>query len=191
MEEIPILEVVIGKEQIQMEEENIKAFREQKTLTKVKEVESFLRFVNFYKISIKNFNHTTKPLKELKGKKEQTWTGKHQQAFEELKEKIMSLLVLFLFRRKSKFRIETDALGHAIGRVLFQEQEGEWKLMAFLSITMQQAERNYKIYDKEPLAIMETLTKWRQYLLDVIEQFEIWIDYENFKYFRESHKLNE
>ena len=62
--------------------------------------------------------------------------------------------------------------------------------MAFLSITMQQAERNYKIYNKEPLAIMETLTKWRQYLLDVIEQFEIWIDYENFKYFRESHKLN-
>ena len=62
--------------------------------------------------------------------------------------------------------------------------------MAFLSITMQQAERNYKIYDKELLAIMETLTKWRQYLLDALEQFEIWIDYKNFKYFRESYKLN-
>ena len=37
---------------------------------------------------------------------------------------------------------------------------------------------------------MEALTKWRQYLLDATEKFEVWIDYENLKYFRESHKLN-
>jgi len=38
---------------------------------------------------------------------------------------------------------------------------------------MQPAERNYKIYDKELLAIMEALTKWRQYLLDILEIFKI------------------
>ena len=37
---------------------------------------------------------------------------------------------------------------------------------------------------------MEALTKWRQYLLDATEKFEIWIVYEDLKYFRESHKLN-
>jgi len=38
---------------------------------------------------------------------------------------------------------------------------------------MQPAEINYKIYDKELLAIVEALTKWRQYLLDALETFEI------------------
>jgi len=66
-----------------------------------------------------------------------------------------------------------DASGHAIGRVLSQEQEEKWKPIAFLSRTMQPAERNYEIYDKVLLAIVEALTKWRQYLLDAIEPFKV------------------
>ena len=86
--------------------------------------------------------------------------------------------------------MEIDASGHAIGGVLSQEQEGKQKPIAFLSRTMQPAERNYEIYDKELLAIVEALTKWRQYLLDTMEPFEVWTDYENLKYFQEPHKLN-
>ena len=93
-------------------------------------------------------------------------------------------------RREGKFRVEMDVSGHAIGGVLSQEQEGKWKLIAFLSRTMQPAERNYEIYNKELLAIIEALSKWRQYLLDAAETFEIWTDHENLKYFREPHKLN-
>jgi len=48
MEEIPILGVVVGKGQIQMEQEKIKAVKEWKTPTRVKDVESFLGFTNFY-----------------------------------------------------------------------------------------------------------------------------------------------
>ena len=48
IEEIPILGVVIGKGQIQIEQEKIKAVKEWKTQTKVKDMESFLRFANFY-----------------------------------------------------------------------------------------------------------------------------------------------
>ena len=55
---------------------------------------------------------------------------------------------------------------------------------------MQLAEWNYEIYDKEQLAIVEALTKWRQYLLDAKELFEVWTDHENLKYFREPYKLN-
>jgi len=54
---------------------------------------------------------------------------------------------------------------------------------------MQPAERNYEIYDKKLLAIVEALIKWRQYLLDIMEPFEIWMDHKNLKYFREPHKL--
>ena len=48
MEEIPILGVVVGKGQVKMEQEKIKAVKEWKTPTKVKNVESFLGFTNFY-----------------------------------------------------------------------------------------------------------------------------------------------
>ena len=48
MEEIPILGVIVGRGQVKMEQEKIKAVKEWKTLMKIKEVESFLRFANFY-----------------------------------------------------------------------------------------------------------------------------------------------
>jgi len=69
--------------------------------------------------------------------------------------------------------VEIDTLRHTIGRVLSQEQEEKWKLIAFLSRTIQLVERNYEIYNKELLAIVEALTKWRQYLLDAMEPFKI------------------
>jgi len=52
MEEIPILGVVVGKGQVKMEQEKIKAMKKWKTPTKVKDVESFLEFANFYQCFI-------------------------------------------------------------------------------------------------------------------------------------------
>jgi len=140
MEEIPILEVIVGKGQIKMEQERIKAVKEWKTPTKVKDMESFLGFANFYRCFIHNFSHTARPLNKLRGKKEWKWEEEHQKAFEELKEKITSQLVLALSRRDGKFRVEMDTSGHAIEGVLSQEQEGKWKPIAFLSRTMQPVE---------------------------------------------------
>ena len=131
-----------------------------------------------------------KLLNELKDKKKWTWKEEHQQVFEELKKKIISQLVLSLPKMEGKFRIETDTSEHAIGGVLSQEQEGKWKPIAFLSRIMQLVERNYEIYDKELLAIVEALTKQRQYLLNVMKPFKIWMDHKNLKYFREPYKLN-
>jgi len=48
MEEIPILGVVVGKGQVKIEQKKIKAVKEWKTPTRIKDVESFLGFVNFY-----------------------------------------------------------------------------------------------------------------------------------------------
>ena len=55
--------------------------------------------------------------------------------------------------------METDVSEHIIGGVLFQKQEGKWKPIAFLFRTMQLAERNYEIYDKELLEIVKVLAK--------------------------------
>jgi len=140
MEEIPILGVIVGRGQVKMEQEKIKVVKEWKTPTKIKDVESFLGFANFYQRFIHNFSYMARPLNELKGKKEWKWEKEHQKAFEKLKEKITSQPVLSLPRREGKFRVETDASGHAIGGVLSQEQDGKWKPIAFLSRTIQPAE---------------------------------------------------
>jgi len=70
MEEILILEVVVGKGQVQIEQDNVKAVKEWKVPTKIKEVKSFLEFANFYWRFIQNFSHIARPLNNLKGKKE-------------------------------------------------------------------------------------------------------------------------
>ena len=77
MKEIPILGVIVGKEQVQMEQEKIKAVKEWKTPTKIKEVESFLEFTNFYRRFIQNFSHITRLLNKLKEKKKWIWTEEH------------------------------------------------------------------------------------------------------------------
>ena len=136
MDEIPILGVRVGKEQVKIEQEKIKAIKKWKTPTRVKDIESFLGFANFYQYFIQNFSYTAKPLNELKDKKEWKWEEEHQKAFKELKEKITSQLILSLPRREGKFRVETDASGHAIKGVLSQEEDGKWKLIAFLSSVM-------------------------------------------------------
>jgi len=55
---------------------------------------------------------------------------------------------------------------------------------------MQAAEINCKRYDKKLLVVVEALTKWRQYLLNTTDEFKVWTNHENLKYFREQHKIN-
>jgi len=51
-------------------------------------------------------------------------------------------------------------------------------------------ERNYKIYDKEILAVIRYLEAWRYYLEGAKLEFEIWTDHKNLQYFMTNQKLN-
>ena len=77
MEEILILGVVIRKGQVQMEQDKIKLVKKWKTPMKIKKVESFLGFTNFYRRFIQNFSHTARPLNKLKDKKKWAWLEEH------------------------------------------------------------------------------------------------------------------
>ena len=59
-----------------MEDKKIKTILEWKEPTKLKEVESFIGFANFYCHFIKNFSHIARPLNELKGKTDWKWGDK-------------------------------------------------------------------------------------------------------------------
>jgi len=62
--------------------------------------------------------------------------------------------------------------------------------VAFISKLLNTTERNYKIYDKEMLAVIRCLEAWRHYLEGAKLEFEIWTDHKNLQYFMMSQKLN-
>ena len=90
-----------------------------------------------------------------------------------------------------KMRIKVDTSDYATGGVLSMEcEDGLWRPIAFLSKSLNKTERNYKIHDKEMLAIIRSLENWRHLLEGTRFKFEIWMDYKNLEYFMKVQKLN-
>ena len=118
------------------------------------------------------------------------WGADQQKAFEDLKTQLTEAPVLAQPDATGQFRVEVDASGYALGGVLSQKQDNKWKPVVFISRTMSPTEVNYKIYDKELLAIMYAIDKWRHYLMGAEEPFEILTNHKNLEYFRKPQKLN-
>ena len=116
---------------------------------------------------------------------------KQERAFEELKKRFTEKPVLATPDLNKKMRIEVNASDYATGGVLSMEGEEElWKLVAFLSKSLNETERNYEIHDKEMLAIIRGLEAWRHLLEEAQFKFEIWTDHKNLEYFMKVQKLN-
>jgi len=117
---------------------------------------------------------------------------KQEEILKELKKRFTQEPVLAAPELDKKMRIEVDALDYAIGGVLSMEgEDGKWRLVAFLSKSLNKTERNYEIHDKEMLAIIRGLESWRYSLEGVQFKFEIWIDHKNLEYFMKAQKLNQ
>ena len=70
--------------------------------------------------------------------------------------------------------MEADASDYATGGVLSTKYEdGKWKPVAFISKSLNTTEQNYKIYNKEMLAVIRCLEAWRHYLEGAKLEFEI------------------
>ena len=128
----------------------------------------------------------------LKKDKKWDWTEKQEKAFKELKEKFTKELVLAALDLDKKMRMEVDTLNYATGGMLSMEcEDGLWRPVAFLSKSLNEMERNYKIHDKEILAIIRELESWKHLLEGVQSKFEIWTDHKNLEYFMKVQKLNQ
>ena len=121
------------------------------TPTTVKQVRSFLGFCNFYRAFIRGFSHLAKPLNNLTKKDTPwIWGDEQQEAFDTLRERIISEPVLIQPDLSKPFEIEVDSSGFARGAVLLQRGKDNKKhLIAFYSQTLTDAERNYPIKDLE------------------------------------------
>jgi len=94
----------------------------------------------------------------VKKDKKWEWMEKQGKAFEELKRRFTEEPVLVAPDLDKKMRMEVDVSDYAIGEVLLMEYEDNlWRLVVFLSKSLNKTERNYEIYDKEILAIIRGL----------------------------------
>src|ERR1700749_1278773 len=189
---IEYLGIIIKENQLQMDPIKTKGLMDWPIPTKVKDVQSFLGFGNFYQCFIPTFSDICKPLHELTKKDhEWSWTPVCQAAFETLKQQCISSPVLMMPDEDKPFQVECDASNYAIGAILSQpDSENKHHPVAYLSKSMTPAEKNYNIYDKELLAVVKALEEWRHYLEGAKHQIEIWTDHKNLEYFRTAQKLN-
>jgi len=90
------------------------------------------------------------------------------------------------------FRVEANSSDFATGAVLSQQSTADrkWHPVAFYSKSLSSVERNYEIHDKEMLAIIRALEKWRHFLEGATHPVEIWTDHKNLEYFMTAKKLN-
>jgi hypothetical protein len=81
------------------------------------------------------------------------------EAFKELKNWFISSLVLCHYNLDFELMLKTDASNGVVVGILSQlHLDGEWYPVTFFSKTMDLAECNYKVYNKEMLAIIQLLS---------------------------------
>ncbi|THC87443.1 hypothetical protein EYZ11_013110 [Aspergillus tanneri] len=146
---------IISTEGIQVDPAKIAVLKGWKEPTTKKGIQSFLGFCNFYRQFIKDYGKKARPLHYLtKNDMEFVWDPACQEAFDELKRRLINAPILRHYRAEDPARLETDASDGVVAGVLSQQcLDGNWRPVAFFSKTMSPPERNYEIHDKEMLAI--------------------------------------
>ena len=149
----------MGTDGVAVDPEKTAVIQDWKVPETLRGVQSFLGFCNFYRKFIRNYSRIASPLSRLTVKGHQfKWTESCQEAFDELKRRLLSAPVLAHFEPDRETQVETDASDDTIGGVLSQKgDDGEWHPVAFYSAHLILAERNYFIHDKELLAIIRAL----------------------------------
>jgi len=159
-QQIEYLGLVISENEVSMDPVKVAGVREWPTPENKTDVQAFLGFVNFYRRFIRDFSAKARPLFDLtRSEQDWTWSGKEQVAFKDLKAVVTTAPVLVSPQESDPFRIEADSSDFATGAVLSQQSttDGKWHPVAFYSKSLSSVERNYKIHDKEMLAIIRAL----------------------------------
>jgi len=132
----------------------------------VKDIQKFLGLANYYRWFVKDFAKIAKLLHKMMRKETKwNWGERQQKVFEELKERFTTEPVLVTLDLDKEMRVEADTSDFATGGVLSMKCEDERRrTVAYISKSLNEAERNYKIHNKEMLAIIWCLEAWRHFL---------------------------
>jgi len=119
---VRFLGFIISREGIQPDPDKVKSVEEWPTPKNVKEVQAFVGFANFYRRFVEGFSSIAAPLTALTKKGNHFKWGEEQEvAFQRIKEKLSSALILAIFNPEKEVFVEIDALDFAIGAYLTQK----------------------------------------------------------------------
>lgn len=162
---------VISSRGVATEEDKVRAVRDWLTPTTAKQLRGFLGLAGYYRKFVRHFGMICRPLTSLLKKGALfIWTSECAEAFESLKQALITAPVLALPDFSKTFVIETDACDRGIGAVL--QQDGH--PIAFLSKALGPRASGLSAYEKECMAILEAIEHWRSYLQ--LGEFEIRTD---------------
>jgi len=193
VEEIIFLEVIVSEQDLCMNFIKVKVIVNWVTLINLKEVQSFVKFVNFYRCFIKNFSKLVKLFTQLTRKDTSfVWNEVCIQAFNDLKKQVSSISVLRHFDSKRQTILEINALNYVKESILSQYNDKDvLHSIVFYSKSMILAECNYHIYDKKLLTIIQCFKHWRLKLECTELLIQIFIDHQTLKIFMKNKQLTQ
>ncbi len=179
------LELLIFINDLQMNSWKVDVIQDWKVSRSFTHMQIFIDFCNFYQRFIKNFSKIAQFMIKLTWKDHFfEWTKICQMIFEELKQQVMTVLILKHFNLIREAILKTDFLNYVNDEVLSQyDDEDILHSMIFYSKNMVFAECNYEIYDKKLLTIIRCLKHWCLELKCTNISIKIFINYLNLKYF--------
>ena len=163
---VEYLGYVVSAEGITLSSGHIEAVQKFPTPTKVVEVQRFLGLTNFFRKYIPNYAAKAKPLHDLLKKNVSfDFEEKCLQAFQQLKNDLISKPILSLFNPKLETELHTDASATALAAILLQKQtNGLWAPVAYYSQVTNKAEANYHSFELEMLAVVKAVERFHIYL---------------------------
>uniref|UniRef100_A0A2N9FL78 RNA-directed DNA polymerase n=1 Tax=Fagus sylvatica TaxID=28930 RepID=A0A2N9FL78_FAGSY len=161
-----VLGHIVSSKGIEVDKSKIELITKLPTPKTVKDVRSFLGHAGFYRRFIEGFSSIAKPLCKLLLKDTPfDWTEACQEAFTKLIGKLTSAPIMQAPDWSLPFELMCDASDYAIGAVLGQRKDKKPHVIYYASRTLNSAQMNYTTTEKELLAIVFALDKFRSYLI--------------------------
>ena len=151
---------------IEVDQDKVAAIQNIPCPRNVKQLQSFLQTCSWYRKFIPNFSGIARPLSNLTKKNTVwKWTENEQNAFQSLKKCLITPPVLKQADATKPFIIRTDASAYALGAVLLQgDSPAEEHPIEYASRLLSSAEKNYSTTEREALAVVWALDKFRGYI---------------------------
>jgi hypothetical protein len=156
----------ISSKGIEVDKEKIDIISKLPLPMMVKGIRSFLGHAEFYRRFIKDFSKISRPLCALLAKDAKfVWTDECMDAFNLLKKLLTSTPIMMAPDWNLPFELMCDANDFALGAVLGQRVDKVPHAIYYASRTLNDAQLNYSTIEKELLAIIFALEKFRSYLI--------------------------